>query len=62
MGQLVQPGLLAGEFAARGMPGVEVRADVYVSLNGRPNRRFVDPGINLAAADAAPDGRGWILP
>ena len=53
---------LAGEYAARGMPDVEVRADVYVSLNGRPNRRFVDPRVNLAAADAAADGRGWILP
>lgn len=53
---------LAAEFAARGTPDVEVRADVYVSLNGRPNRRYVDPRINLAASDAAADGEGWILP
>ena len=53
---------LAGEFAARGTHDVEVRADVYVTLNGRPNRRYVDPVVNLVGSDVASDGRGWILP
>jgi hypothetical protein len=40
---------LAADFAARGQAGVEVRANVFVSLNGRPHRRFIDPDIDLAA-------------
>jgi HTTM domain/Vitamin K-dependent gamma-carboxylase, lumenal domain len=45
---------LAAEARRAGHAGVEVRADVYVSLNGRPNRRFVDPDADLAAATRAP--------
>jgi hypothetical protein len=33
---------------------VEVRADVDVALNGRPNRRFVDPDADLEHATRAP--------
>jgi hypothetical protein len=33
---------------------VEVRADVYVSLNGRPSRRYIDPEADLARVERAP--------
>jgi hypothetical protein len=38
-----------------------VRADVYASLNGRPNRRLVDPTIDLARKPASA-ARTWVLP
>ena len=45
---------LAAEARRAGYAGIEVRADVFVSLNGRPNRRFVDPDADLASATRAP--------
>jgi len=45
---------LADEARRAGHAVVEVRADVFVSLNGRPNRRFVDPDADLANASRAP--------
>ncbi len=45
---------LAAEARRAGHMEVEVRADVYVALNGRPNRRFVDPDADLAEARRAP--------
>ena len=45
---------LAVEARRAGHADVEVRADVFVSLNGRPNRRFVDPDADLASATRAP--------
>jgi hypothetical protein len=49
---------LAAEAAAHGQT-VEVRADVFASLNGRPSRRLVDPRVDLARAPADGD---WVLP
>ena len=44
--------------AAWGTPGqmIEVRADAFVSINGRPEQRLLDPAVDLAALpiDAAP--------
>lgn len=45
---------LADEARRDGRGDVEVRADVWVSLNGRPSRRYVDPEANLAHATRAP--------
>ncbi len=45
---------LADDARRQGHADVEVRADVWVSLNGRPNRRFVDPDADLARATRAP--------
>jgi hypothetical protein len=45
---------LAAEARRAGHDDVEVRADVFVSLNGRPNRRFVDPDADLARSTRAP--------
>jgi hypothetical protein len=46
-------------FAARGVPEAEVRADSWVSLNGRPARPFVAPEVDLSKVrDAGP--RWWV--
>ena len=39
---------LAGEFARRGHGDVQVFADAYASINGRPSQPLVDPGVDLA--------------
>ena len=48
----------AALFAAAGRDGrhadAEVRAAVFVTLNGRPSRRFVDPDADLAGGGARP--------
>ena len=49
----------ASMLARREGPGIAVHADVFVTLNGRPARRLVDPEVNLAAPDLP---AGWILP
>jgi hypothetical protein len=45
---------LAAEARRSGRGDVEVYADVYVALNGRPSRRFVDPDADLARSARAP--------
>jgi hypothetical protein len=45
---------LAATARQAGHADVEVRADVFVALNGRPSRRFVDPAADLVAATRAP--------
>jgi hypothetical protein len=45
-----------------GLPGVEVRADVRVSLNGRPPRPLIDPRVNLAAESDGFLPKRWSLP
>lgn len=40
----------------------EVRADVFVTLNGRPGRRLVRPDVNLAAQPSSFWSCQWILP
>lgn len=39
---------LAGDFARRGIGPVEVRAEAFASLNGRPMQRLIDPRVDLA--------------
>ena len=41
---------------------VAVRVDAFVSLNGRPAQRFIDPSVDLAAEPWRPFGQPWILP
>ena len=53
---------IARDAEANGHPGVKVRADAWVSLNGRPKARFIDPTVDLAHVS---DGLGrfdWVLP
>ncbi len=46
----------------RGWADVEVRADVRVSLNGRPKQRLIDPTADLAAQPLHLIHNAWILP
>ena len=50
------------DFERRGLGPVEIRADIFASLNGRRLARLIDPDVDLAAVQ---DGLGkatWILP
>ncbi|MEO1450133.1 MAG: HTTM domain-containing protein, partial [Bacteroidota bacterium] len=40
----------------------EVYAQVYVSLNGRRNRPFIDPKVDLASIEPGWEARYWVLP
>lgn len=48
-------------FQQIGYADVEVRAEVYVSLNGRPSRLLVDPTIDLTHADRSLRPKPWVL-
>lgn len=54
--------IVADDFALRGYPGVEVRADVFVAMNGRANRRLIDPDVDLARVSRGIAPKSWILP
>ena len=41
---------------------VEVRADAFVSFNGRPVARFVDPDVDLARIEPGIWPKRWVLP
>ena len=41
---------------------VEVRADAWVSLNGRKAERLIDPTVDLASQPRDPWSDAWILP
>jgi vitamin K-dependent gamma-carboxylase len=53
---------LVEEATAAGYPNVEVRANVMLSLNGRPYARFVDPTVNLAEEHRTLAHKPWVLP
>lgn len=54
--------LVAQDFADRGHPGVEVRAQSFVSFNGRQRQRYVDPTVDLAAVSRGTRTTEWLLP
>jgi hypothetical protein len=54
--------IIAEDFQRRGQADVEVRADAFVSLNGRPSARLLDPEIDLAAQQWRPGHKDWVLP
>ena len=41
---------------------VEVYADSFVALNGRPSQRFIDPNVNLYDEKESFKNKNWILP
>ena len=49
---------LARDMNAQGFARIEVHADAFATLNGRPSQRLIDPSVNLASQVP----RGWILP
>lgn len=53
--------LLAQYYEDEGKSDVEVRADVWVSMNGRPPQRMVDPAVDLAALPRTLAPSKWIL-
>jgi hypothetical protein len=53
--------LVASHYEHEGVPDVEVRADAFVSVNGRPARRLVDPAVDLAAEGRGLGRADWIL-
>ena len=54
--------ILQQDFASHGIPDTQVRAEVYVSMNGRGSRLFIDPTVNLAAEKESFLPKPWILP
>jgi vitamin K-dependent gamma-carboxylase len=52
---------IAAEEEARGHV-VQVRVDAWVSLNGRPAQRLIDPRVDLAHVERDPWSDAWILP
>lgn len=49
-------------FQAQGIARVEVRADAYLTLNGRPSRRWIDSNIDLSQVKDTLAPKPWILP
>ena len=54
--------LVAGEMARHGHPGVEVRAESFVSFNGRRRQRMIDPTVDLAALSRRSPASAYVLP
>jgi vitamin K-dependent gamma-carboxylase len=48
----------AKDLRARGFTQIQIHADAFATLNGRPSQRLIDPDVNLAAQVPS----GWILP
>lgn len=53
---------IAADYRARGHARVEVRADAWSSLNGRPSERLLDPDVDLAAVRDGVMPAAYILP
>lgn len=65
----VQPDLIlrlahhiARDFEGRGLGPVEVRAEAWVSWNGRPAALLVDPSVDLAKQRDGLTAKAWIQP
>jgi hypothetical protein len=54
--------IIRDDFAARGYRQVQVRADAYVSYNGRPAARLIDPTVDLATIQPGLGPKPWIMP
>lgn len=53
---------LARHYKERGMQNPEVYAEVYVAMNGRRSRLFIDPAIDLSKQEDNFNNKEWILP
>jgi hypothetical protein len=54
--------LVADDFAADGHDGVAVRADSWVSFNGRQRQRMIDPDVDLASLSRRAPASAYVLP
>ncbi|MFY0607508.1 MAG: HTTM domain-containing protein [Cyclobacteriaceae bacterium] len=52
---------LEKKYKAKGMADPVITADIYVTLNGRKNRRFIDPNIDLTEQENTWHHKDWIL-
>ena len=53
---------LGKHFKSQGHENIEIYVDCYVTLNGRPSQRFIDPSINLLKEQESFKHKTWILP
>lgn len=53
---------LKAHFAAQGMQDPRVRAEVWVTLNARPNQLLIDPTVDLSQQTDSWAPKDWILP
>ncbi len=53
---------IADDARAKGYDDVEVRAEAWVSLNGRPAALMIDPNVDLAKIEDGIGRATWILP
>ncbi|MEM8488137.1 MAG: HTTM domain-containing protein [Bacteroidota bacterium] len=52
---------LENRFRAAGYQDVEVRAEAYVSFNGRSSRLLIDPTVDLTQVQRGPGPAPWII-
>jgi len=53
---------LGDTFKKRGLEDVSVYAESYVTLNGRPSKRFIDPTVDLYKIKIDLKHKKWIIP
>ena len=53
--------LIKDDFVGHGHANIEVRADAYVTYNGRPVARLIDPNVDLAQVSPSLAPKPWIL-
>ncbi|WP_246581606.1 HTTM domain-containing protein [Echinicola shivajiensis] len=58
--QFVQ--FLKQELSSQGIENPEIRAEVYVSLNGSGSKLFLDPKVDLSKIQDSFSHKSWILP
>jgi hypothetical protein len=44
------------------MDHVAIRAEAFVSLNGRPSQLLIDPTVDLTLETSSVAAKSWILP
>ena len=52
--------IIRDDYAAKGHLRAEVRADAWVSWNGRPAARLIDPTVDLASIEPGPGPKNWV--
>ncbi len=53
--------LIRDDFITRGQQEIEVRADAFVTFNGRTAARLIDPNVDLARVSPGIGHKPWIL-
>mgnify|MGYP006267683807 CR=1 FL=1 len=53
---------LADHYAQQGLADPAVRAEVYVTLNGRPSQLLIDPTVDLTRVEDSWAPKAWIMP